>query len=98
MMQMLSLETVVSVTSEQVSCDLAGETVILNLRDSVYYGLNEVGATIWQLIQEPRTAREVLDAVRREFDVDAERCERDVLALLEKLTERGLVEVRDAAA
>lgn len=41
---MLSLDSIVAVTPEQVSSELSGEAVILSLKDGVYYGLNEVGA------------------------------------------------------
>ena len=44
-------------TKDQVSCDLAGEAAILNIKSGVYYGLDPVGARIWNLMQEPRAGR-----------------------------------------
>ena len=41
---------------------------------------------------------ELRDAVTAEFDVDAETAERDLLALLRELAERGLVEAAPRAA
>jgi len=78
---------------EQVSCDLAGEAAMLNLKNGVYYGLDPVGARIWNLIQQPRTVSEVLQILLEEYEVDAERCERDLLELLQNLAAEGLVEV-----
>jgi hypothetical protein len=49
----ISLETTVVATKEQASTDLGGEAAILNLRNGVYYGLDPVGARIWNIIQEP---------------------------------------------
>jgi Coenzyme PQQ synthesis protein D (PqqD) len=66
------------VAKEQVSCDLAGEAAILNLQTGVYYGLDPVGARIWNLIQQPRTVSDVLQVFLKEYEVDSERCERDV--------------------
>jgi hypothetical protein len=91
----VSLDSVVAASKNQVSSDLGGEAAILDLEAGVYYGLDEVGARIWELIQEPRSAREVRDALLAEYDVEPERCERDVLALLQELADAGLVEVRD---
>jgi hypothetical protein len=91
----VSLDSVVAASKDQVSSDLGGEAAILDLEAGVYYGLDEVGARIWELIQEPRSAREVRDALLAEYDVEPERCERDVLALLQELADAGLVEVRD---
>ena len=82
-------------TPEQVSCDLEGEVAILNLSSGVYYGLDPVGARIWTLLREPTTVRAVRDALAAEYDVDPDRCERDLVALLEDLVTAGLVEVRD---
>ena len=60
---MISEHSVVIASSEQVSCDLDGEAVILNLKDDVYYGLNPVGARIWNLIQEPKTVGKIKDVL-----------------------------------
>lgn len=83
----------ITVSKEQVSCDLAGEAAILNLSDGVYYGLNEVGAAVWKMLQKPITVDEICLAVMNQFDVDTGRCEQDVVSLLEELQARGLIEV-----
>lgn len=79
--------------AHQISSDLAGETVILNLDSSIYYGLDSVGTRIWNLLQQPRTVGEIRDALVAEYDVEPERAERDLIALLQKLNEVGLVEL-----
>ena len=89
----ITLDTVVVATPDQVSSDLEGEAVILHLGQSMYYGLNEVGARIWELIKQPTPARDVRDAIASEYDVDEARCERDVLNLLSELETRGLAQV-----
>lgn len=87
--------SVVVAVKEQVSCDLRGETVILNLASGVYYGLNAVGAQIWSLVQEPRSVNEVLATLMVEYEVEPERGERDLLELLQGLATHGLIEVQD---
>jgi hypothetical protein len=79
----------------QVSCDIEGEAIILNLDSGVYYGLNPVGARIWDLIQVPRTVREVRDAVLNEYEVEPMRFEHELMALLRELETEGLIEVND---
>jgi len=78
-------------SDEQVHTSLGGEAVILGLRDGVYYGLDKVGARVWELLVEPRRVGDLVSTIVAEFDVSAERCERDVLALLRDLAARGLV-------
>ncbi len=82
-------------SKEQASADLGDEAAILNLKSGVYYGLDSVGARIWDLIQTPRTVREVRDTLLNEYDVEAGRCEGDLIALLEELAEHDLIDVTD---
>jgi len=88
------LEATVVVSKEQASADL-DEAAILNLKDGVYYGLDPVGARIWKLIQTPRTVREVRDMILEEYDVEADRCEKDLIALLQDLAKNDLIDIVD---
>lgn len=80
-------------TKEQVSCDLGDEAAILGMKNSVYYGLNPVGAAIWRLLQQPRSVSELRDAVANEYDVSAEQAEDDIFDLVRRLMSEGLVEL-----
>ncbi len=94
----LSLHSVVVAISEQVSCPLGEESAILNLKNSVYYGMNPVGARVWNLVQKPKSVMQLRDAILDEYEVERERCERDLLDLLEQMRVEGLIEIRRAAA
>jgi hypothetical protein len=71
------------------------ETGILHLKSGVYFGLNTVGASIWKLIQEPRTLKEIREVLLDEYDVEPNRCENDILELLRDLSTHGLIEIVD---
>jgi len=90
----LSGQSVVTVTKDQVSCRLGSEAAILNVKDGIYYGLDPVGAHIWKLLQTPCKVAEIQEALVQEYDVEPERCQRDLMALLEELLGAGLIEVR----
>lgn len=77
----------------QVSCDLSDEVVVLNLRDGVYYGMNAVGARIWNLVQEPKSVDEIHRSLLEEYEIDPLGCERQVEALLGELSAHGLIEI-----
>ncbi len=96
MRRIVSGDSTVVATRDQVSSDLKGEVAILDLKAGVYYGLDDVGARIWNLIQEPKAVSEIRDTLLQEYDVEADRCERDLLALLQRLADEGLVEAEDA--
>jgi len=94
----IALDTVVVAADDQVSSDLADEKVILSVGSGRYFGLRGVGGRIWDLLKEPRRVVEIRDAILSEYEVEPDRCERDVLDLVDKLVERGLVEIRSEAA
>jgi hypothetical protein len=93
----ISDRSVVVAAKDQVSCDLAGEAAILNIKNGVYYGLDTVGARIWNLVQEPRAVAEIQNAITNEYDVEPELCAHDLVDLLEKLLTEGLIEVKDGS-
>lgn len=93
--QKMLQSSVIVASSEQISSDLGEEAVILNLKSGVYHGLNEVGASIWKLIQEPRTIEEIKHKLLEEYDVEPEQCESDVIELLENLLAAGLIVINN---
>lgn len=95
--QLVSEHSTVVAVKDQVSADLAGEAVILNLKSGVYYGLNEVGGRVWQLLQEPRTVAAIRDTLLEEYEVDRDLCDRDLLAVLQELATAELIEVNHEA-
>jgi hypothetical protein len=94
----ISLHTIVVAAPEQVSCPLGEESAILNLKNSVYYGMNPVGARVWDLLKQPKSVTELRNVLLEEYEVDEVRCGDDLLALLETLRSEGLIEIRGAAA
>jgi hypothetical protein len=90
----ISIRSVVAQAPGQISSDLAGEVVILNLQSGIYYGLDSVGARIWNLIQEPTEVNEVLSILLDEYEVERECCEADLLAMIMQLSAKELIEIR----
>lgn len=67
--------------------------VLLDTRSEAYFGLNAVGARIWQLLPPAtETADELCAALRAAYpDAAAETVRADVAALLRALRDAGLV-------
>jgi hypothetical protein len=93
-MTSIALHSIVVAGKDQVSSDLAGETVLLSMSSAHYYGFEGVGSRIWELVAEPMRVSDICNAIGNEYDVTAERCEADVLGFLRALDEKGLIEVR----
>jgi len=81
------------IPAQVMARQVGDETVILDLAGGTYYGLDPVGARIWQLMGEAKTLGEICDTLLDEYDVSREQLERDVLDLANKLLEQKLISV-----
>lgn len=79
-----------------VARDISGETIIVPIKNKVgdlgsIYTLNEIGSTIWQLIDGKNNVRQIIEAVTNDYEVTPERAEKDTLEFLKCLEETGLI-------
>jgi coenzyme PQQ synthesis protein D (PqqD) len=84
------------VASKAFSSNVGDDMVIAGLQRGNYYRLSSVGARVWQLIQSPITPAEVGSVIAAEYDVNPERCEKDLLDLLKSMLDEGLIEMERA--
>jgi hypothetical protein len=89
---MLEPSTVVKKTSSQVSCVLNDEVAVLNVDRALYFGLQGVGAHIWDALEQARSVSDICDDVVAHFDVAPETCRDDVTKFLASMHEAGLIE------
>ena len=93
MIETLPLDAAAVATTEQLSTRLGDEIVILGLRDSVYYGLSDVGARIWDLIQTPRSLSAIVEVLVAEYEVSPAEAGEGLVQLLRELETRGLIAI-----
>lgn len=73
--------------------EIDDQTVMMDIDQGSYFGLNPTGTRIWALLAEPIAIGDLCDRLLEEFDVPLEQCERQVVDFLESLIDRGLVQV-----
>ncbi|BCX87761.1 hypothetical protein MIN45_P0128 [Methylomarinovum tepidoasis] len=71
---------------------LENETVLLNLEDGHYYGLDDLGTRIWQMLKRGDSLGECLEWILENYEVSPEQAEKDLNALIRHMTEKGLIE------
>lgn len=91
----MSETTFVSASEHQVFSVLDDESVILDLEEGIYYGLDTVGTRIWELLQNPIEVSELISTIEQEYDVERARCSEDIFNLLEDLEKHNLVNVNN---
>lgn len=96
--QLVSLSSVAVASSELISANLDGEVIILGYKSGAYYSLDQVGGFVWELLQDPRKVSDLRDAILEEYDVELAQCERDLLALLEELAGKQLIDLKNEPA
>src|SRR6185436_4657777 len=89
----LAFESRVRVPSDVLLSELDGESVLLNLKTETYFGLDAVGTRMWSALTASDSIQAAYEVLKAEYDVDAERLREDMVTLLEKLLENGLLEV-----
>lgn len=78
---------------EHLYSELKSEGVILSLTNGKYYGVNEVGASIWKAVQSPTKISDIQAAVMREYDVEGGQCVQEILTFLDKMYRENLIKI-----
>jgi hypothetical protein len=73
-------------SSTQLSTFIGDEVVVLDHQKGIYYSLDNVGATVWNKIQEkPHSLTEMTEYITDLYEVDYETCRSDIKGLLQEL-------------
>jgi hypothetical protein len=81
-----------------VYTSMEDEDIILNLASRRYYGLNESGSYIWQLLLAGLSIGDVTDALCREYLVDPPEAQAAVVDLCRESVREGLLEIVEPSA
>jgi hypothetical protein len=91
---MIDLDTIISRSTKPLVTEIEGEVVMMDVDSGQYFNLDSIGSDIWRRIVEPVAALELCKAMERDYDADMATIQRDVLILLEKMAERGLIQAQ----
>lgn len=83
----------VILSSEAMFQEIGGEGVILDLASASYFGLDDVGARLWRLLESDTHLDKACETLLREYAVDPDVLERDIQTLVTQLVAAGLVKV-----
>ena len=90
---MITRNTVVAIAEGIMVAHLEGDAILLDIESGHYFGLNDVGERIIDLVQEPVAVNVVTNTLLKEYDVGARQLENDVTSFLQEMWERQLVRV-----
>src|SRR5262245_44220502 len=84
-------DTLITISPQQLSTTLDGDTYVLELSKGMYFELNDVAGRVWELLREPTTIAEVSERIAAEYDVEPDECLDDLRAFGSTLADEGLI-------
>ena len=79
-------------TAATMSTEVGDDVVALQAERGFAYGMEDVTASVWKLLEQPRDLDSLVGALMAEYDVDEGQCRTEVGALLDQMAAEGLVE------
>ncbi|OLD92141.1 MAG: hypothetical protein AUI36_47660 [Cyanobacteria bacterium 13_1_40CM_2_61_4] len=90
---MVSLAERAAVPAHVLVRILARESVLLNLDTEQYFGLDETGTRMWQLVTASPNIEAAYQELLAEFDVEPDMLRSNLMELLTRLVDNGLLQV-----
>jgi hypothetical protein len=90
-------ETLVTRSEEPVAVEVDRTVVMMSVDQGMYFGLEGVGPRVWSLLEQPRSVRQLCEALISEFEVAPDVCRHEVGNFLEDLRRAQLVRFHDPA-
>ena len=87
----ITLKSNIQRNSSMITSNLDGEIVMMSVENGEYYGLDEIGTRIWELLEKPIVIENLIHCLTLEFEVEREECEEDTLEFLKDLFAKNLI-------
>lgn len=91
-----SFDSRLSVPEHVLVRELDEEAVLLNLHSKLYFGLDGVGARMWQALTTSVSIQAAYERLLAEYEVEPETLQRDLAELVESLLAQDLLLARNA--
>lgn len=75
-------------TENAVWGEVDGELFITNASSGRYHCLNQTGAFIWKLLDQPQTVDEIVQTLLNHFEVDQETANTEVISFAQAMIDR----------
>lgn len=75
-----------------LSADVGKDFVALNVEKGHCYGMEQVAAEVWSLLEQPFNLSQLCEQLIERYEVEPETCRREVADLLRQFQREGLIE------
>lgn len=89
----ISFSDRVKIPDDVLISKLQEESVILNLDNERYYGLDDVGTRFLSVLTTSESIEAAYETLAREYDVDGQVLRQDLLELVRNLVDQGIIQI-----
>jgi hypothetical protein len=94
-MENLTLPKTVKISDNVLFQQINNECVLLDMDSEQYFGLDDIGARIWQLLSEDGDTEKALTLLLTEYETDEKTLRQDLINLITELGNVKLVSVEN---
>lgn len=87
-------DTIIQRRNDLLFNEVDGEVVMLSIENGEYYGMDQVGSRIWELIEQPIKIKELVACLIQEYKASEEICTTDLLSFISKLRDKKILIVK----
>ena len=87
----LTTKSIISRNQDFYSSEVDDEAIMMNINNNSYYTLDNIGNTIWQMLETETSCEKICDKLVQQFDVTKEQCQKDTLTFLNQLLEHNAI-------
>ncbi len=89
----ISEQDIISRQTGIVFNKLDEEIVMMSVKNGEYYGLDNIGSRIWEIIEKPVSFSHIISVLKEEYEVSEECCITDVKEFLTALGQKNLIKI-----
>ncbi len=93
---MIDSQIKLRISDEVISQEIDGEIILLDMQGEEYFGLNEVGTRVWQLLKKPTNLEKLFSIMKKEYDVKENILRDDLNDIVTQLLSAGLIKKEES--
>ncbi len=90
----ISNVSIISRNENMLFSKLDDELVMMSIQNNEYYGLDNIGTRIWEIIEKPISFSDLMKIILDEYEVNENECKEDILEFLNLLMEKNAIAIK----
>ncbi|MEE9344908.1 MAG: lasso peptide biosynthesis PqqD family chaperone [Methylococcales bacterium] len=93
----ITTNTIIQRNHEIIYNDMDGETVMMDIEQGTYYGLDSTATRIWELLDQALSVEQLCQQLCRKYAVSEADCLNETLTFLEEMAQHHVILTSEAS-